>query len=112
MRMVRYFPTSWYGALIENLNDLDADVVFIKNIDNVVPDRLKDETISWKMIIAGKLVELQERTFAYLHKLEQGNCSRSELEEMADFLQKELSVRNMTGLLLMMLHWQNTYIRS
>ena len=85
------FRPAGHGALIENLNDLDADVVFIKNIDNVVPDRLKDETISWKMIIAGKLVELQERAFAYLHKLEQGNCSRSELEEMADFLQKELS---------------------
>ena len=85
------FRPAGHGALIENLNDLDADVVFIKNIDNVVPDRLKDETISWKMIIAGKLVELQERAFAYLHKLEQSNCSRSELEEMADFLQKELS---------------------
>ena len=87
------FRPAGHGALIENLNDLDADVVFIKNIDNVVPDRLKDETISWKMIIAGKLVELQERTFAYLHKLEQGNCSRSELEEMADFLQKRTFLR-------------------
>ena len=67
------FRPAGHGALIENLNDLDAEIVFIKNIDNVVPDRLKDETISWKMIIAGKLVELQERAFAYLHKLEEGN---------------------------------------
>ena len=72
------FRPGGHGALIENLNDLDAEIVFIKNIDNVVPDRLKEETISWKMIIAGKLVTLQERAFAYLHKLEEGNCTHSE----------------------------------
>ena len=85
------FRPAGHGALIENLNDLDAEIVFIKNIDNVVPDRLKEETISWKMIIAGKLVILQERAFAYLHKLEEGNCTHSELEEMLKFLQNDLS---------------------
>ena len=40
------FRPGGHGALIENLNDLDADIVFIKNIDNVVPDRLKDETVA------------------------------------------------------------------
>ena len=85
------FRPGGHGALIENLNDLDADIVFIKNIDNVVPDRLKEETISWKMIIAGKLVALQERAFDYLRKLEKGVCSHTELEEMLNFLQNELS---------------------
>ena len=85
------FRPGGHGALIENLNDLDADIVFIKNIDNVVPDRLKEETISWKMIIAGKLVALQERAFDYLRKLEKENCSHTELEEMLNFLQNELS---------------------
>ncbi len=84
------FRPGGHGALIENLNDLDADVVFIKNIDNVVPDRLKDETVKWKMIIAGKLVSLQERAFAYLHQLEGGTCTRAELVEMVGFLQDEL----------------------
>ena len=85
------FRPGGHGALIENLNDLDADIVFIKNIDNVVPDRLKEETISWKMIIAGKLVALQECAFDYLRKLEKGDCSHTELEEMLNFLQNELS---------------------
>jgi len=85
------FRPGGHGALIENLNDLDADIVFIKNIDNVVPDRLKEETISWKMIIAGKLVALQERAFDYLCKLEKGDCSHTELEEILNFLQNELS---------------------
>lgn len=85
------FRPGGHGALIENLNDLNAEVVFIKNIDNVVPDRLKEETISWKMIIAGKLVGLQKRAFDYLHKLEGNDCTRTELEEMVNFLQNELS---------------------
>ena len=50
-------------TLIENLNDLDADIVFIKNIDNVVPDRLKDETVTYKKLIAGVLVTLQKKAF-------------------------------------------------
>lgn len=51
------FRPAGHGALIENLNELDADIVFIKNIDNVVPDRLKDATVRYKKILAGVLVE-------------------------------------------------------
>ena len=76
--------------MIENLNDLEADIVFIKNIDNVVPDRLKKETIDWKMVIAGKLVELQKQTFDYLHLLDKGDYTRAELEEILSFLQHNL----------------------
>lgn len=52
------FRPGGHGALIENLNDLDADIVFIKNIDNVVPDRLKEDTVTYKKLIAGVLVSL------------------------------------------------------
>ena len=84
------FRPGGHGALIENLNDLEADIVFIKNIDNVVPDRLKKETIDWKMVIAGKLVELQKQTFDYLHLLDKGYYTRAELEEILSFLQHDL----------------------
>ena len=47
------FRPGGHGALIENLNEIDADVIFIKNIDNVVPDRLKPETVVWNQVIAG-----------------------------------------------------------
>ena len=60
------FRPGGHGALIENLNEIDADVVFIKNIDNVVPDRLKDETVTYKQLIAGVLVTLQKQAFDYL----------------------------------------------
>ena len=50
------FRPGGHGALIENLNDLDADIIFIKNIDNVVPDKLKGDTVLYKKLIAGVLV--------------------------------------------------------
>ena len=52
------FRPGGHGALIQNLNDIDADVIFVKNIDNVVPDRLKDDTVTYKQLIAGILVTL------------------------------------------------------
>jgi hypothetical protein len=54
-----------HGALIENLNDLDADLIFVKNIDNVVPDRLKQPTIAYKKALAGVLLKYQEKIFRY-----------------------------------------------
>lgn len=60
------FRPGGHGALIENLNQQDADIVFIKNIDNVVPDRLKKDTIRYKQILAGVLVTEQKRVFEAL----------------------------------------------
>ena len=80
------FRPGGHGALIENLNEIDADVVFIKNIDNVVPDRLKPETVEWKQIIAGVLVTLQQKAFGYLRLLDQG-ATDEQLKEMAAFVQ-------------------------
>jgi len=84
------FRPGGHGALIENLNDLDADVVFIKNIDNVVPDRLKDDTVTYKKLLAGILVSLQTQAFAYLRRLDEGGCAEDELQEMVAFLQEKL----------------------
>lgn len=83
------FRPGGHGALIENLNERDADIVFIKNIDNVVPDRLKADTTTYKQVLAGILVSLQQRAFSYLRLLD-GGCSDDELAEIADFLEKAL----------------------
>lgn len=85
------FRPGGHGALIENLNDLNADVIFIKNIDNVVPDSLKDKTVTYKKLIAGILVDLQKRSFDYLKKLESGAVSKEELNEIAEFCDKKLN---------------------
>lgn len=88
------FRPGGHGALIENLNDIDADIVFIKNIDNVVPDRLKADTVTYKKLIAGLLVELQSQAFAYLKKLDSGKYSMDDLREMLQFVQKRLFCKN------------------
>ena len=87
------FRPGGHGALIENLNEIDADVVFIKNIDNVVPDRLKPDTVEYKQLIAGVLVSLQERAFAYLRKLDTGSYTHEDIEEMIRFVQRDLYCR-------------------
>ncbi len=88
------FRPGGHGALIENLNDLDADIVFIKNIDNVVPDRLKEPTIEFKKVIAGLLVTLQQQTFAYLKELENPSISDAKLLVIAQFCAKRLNNHN------------------
>ena len=88
------FRPGGHGALIENLNDLDADVVFIKNIDNVVPDRLKAETVEYKKLIAGVLVSKQKKAFNYLNLLDSGKYTHAQLEDIIHFLRDELCCRN------------------
>ena len=87
------FRPGGHGALIENLNEIDADVIFIKNIDNVVPDRLKGDTVTYKQVIAGVLVTLQQKAFEYLRLLDAGTYNHDKLEEMIRFVQQDLCCR-------------------
>ncbi|MGI6222812.1 MAG: DUF4301 family protein [Prevotella sp.] len=86
------FRPGGHGALIENLNDLDSDVVFIKNIDNVVPDRLKEDTVTYKKVLAGILVKIQRQVFDYLKKLDSGAFTSNDLSEMLQFVREKLCV--------------------
>ncbi|MBO4613277.1 MAG: DUF4301 family protein [Bacteroidaceae bacterium] len=84
------FRPGGHGALIQNLGDLESDVVFVKNIDNVVPDGLKPVTVTWKQVIAGVLVKAQQQAFDYLRLLDTGNYSHAQIEEMIRFVRHEL----------------------
>ncbi len=87
-----FFRPGGHGALLENLNDLQADLIFVKNIDNVVPDRLKDETIKYKKALAGLLLEHQKQIFDFLNLLEKpDHLTDFQIEEMLQYLEKELS---------------------
>ena len=88
------FRPGGHGALIENLNDIDADIIFIKNIDNVVPDRLKPDTVKYKKLLAGILVNKQKKAYEYLNMLDAGNCTVAQLDEMKAFLQNDLQCLN------------------
>lgn len=87
------FRPAGHGSLIENLNDQDADVIFIKNIDNVTVPRFSQEVATSKKILAGLLLELQAKAFAYAAYLDGENGEKKQLEIIRTFLEEELNVR-------------------
>lgn len=86
------FRPGGHGALIENLNDLGEEIVFIKNIDNIVPERKAEKTITYKKILAGLLLRLQQRTFEYLEMLDEGSVTDDEMEIIIQFAKTELMI--------------------
>lgn len=94
------FRPGGHGALIRNLNDMDKAVVFIKNIDNVVPDSKRDTTVRYKQVLAGYLIELHDTIRRYLQQLNEGDYNRGTLQEMLFFMHDKLSItdRNIDGL--------------
>lgn len=86
------FRPSGHGALIENLNDLDADIIFIKNIDNVVVSKYKNQVSGYKKMIAGLLLELQAKSFEFLNELDNETVGENKLIEIAEFLSNKLNV--------------------
>ncbi len=86
------FRPGGHGALIENLNDLNGDIVFIKNIDNVVPDELKRITHLYKKVIGGYLISLQEKAFDYLHQLDSDIEDDNLLNEIIEFSKNDLLI--------------------
>ncbi len=85
------FRPGGHGALIENLNDIDADIIFVKNIDNVVPDRLKSDTVTYKKVIAGMLIKTRKRIFSYIEKL-QKSADIETINEVKNFLKNKLFI--------------------
>lgn len=88
------FRPGGHGALIENLNDMEAPVVFVKNIDNVVPERLRESTIKYKKVLGGKLMLVHDRLEDYLRVLRSKKYDRATLEEMLEFAENTLCIYN------------------
>lgn len=87
------FRPGGHGALIENLNDREGEIIFIKNIDNVVPDRLKDITYKYKKALGGYLIELREKIVEYLELLEDGDLTETEVKKISQFCNDKLYIR-------------------
>lgn len=85
------FRPGGHGALLENLNRMDGDIVMIKNIDNVVPDHLKDPTVKYKKLLGGVLIEVQEKIYQYTEKLENEELTDALAAEIVQFLSAEVS---------------------
>jgi len=86
------FRPGGHGALINNLNTIDQEIVFIKNIDNVVPDHLKEVTIKYKRIIGGILLNVNRVINSYQSRLVTGDYTDVTIEAIEKFLSKELSI--------------------
>ncbi len=87
------FRPGGHGSLIENLQDLtEYDLIFIKNIDNVAPDRIKGESIKYKKILGSILIRLQREVYKWLRKLEQGGLTQAEYSDSLDFAFNQLNI--------------------
>jgi hypothetical protein len=90
------FRPGGHGALIENLNDLDADIIFIKNIDNVVPDHLKKPTVEFKKAIAGVLLKNLDQLYFYQKELNEKHpvaLDHAFLAAAASFMENTLNTK-------------------
>jgi hypothetical protein len=84
------FRPGGHGALLENLNGIEGDIIFLKNIDNVVPDRLKPATILYKKILGGYLISLQNEIFRYLRLMSKNELDVNTLNELIVFCKRKL----------------------
>ncbi len=85
------FRPGGHGALLENLNEIEGDIIFIKNVDNVVPDHLKDQTYRYKKALAGLLLKTRADVFRLLKRLDEHQ--ESAIEEASTYLKKQLFVQ-------------------
>ena len=86
------FRPGGHGALIENLNDIDATVVFIKNIDNVVPESQRAATVHSKKVLAGTLILAHDKVVEYLRALHEGSRDEQLLSAVVEFLKSTFSI--------------------
>jgi len=84
------FRPGGHGALLQNLNAVGGDIIFLKNIDNVVPDRLKDVTALYKKVLGGYLVQLQNEVFRILNLFSGGEVDDAQLSRIIRFCRERL----------------------
>jgi len=87
------FRPGGHGALLRNLGELNNEIIFVKNIDNVVPDRLKIETNMFKRALCGYLLDIKQTIDRYLKLIDEGKISDSEIENAIKFIEEKLEVK-------------------
>ena len=85
------FRPGGHGALIRNLDTIDSAVVFIKNIDNVVPDSRRGDTLRYKQVIAGYLIGLHDKVAEYTRLIDSREYTEAQLSEVVDFMRSAFS---------------------
>jgi hypothetical protein len=87
-----FFRPGGHGALLKNLNELDEEIIFIKNIDNIVPDRLKSHTFYYKKLLGGYLLFIRDRIFRFLREADKATLPDTEPVQMAEFATEKLMI--------------------
>ncbi|WP_291186220.1 DUF4301 family protein [Gilvibacter sp.] len=101
------FRPAGHGALLENLNEIDADVVFIKNIDNVIAEEYVEEISSYKKMLGGKLLWLQHKIHHYVKELRQEEIDPELVTEVKSFMWNELNIKDVSNSILHLLSLLN-----
>lgn len=105
------FRPAGHGALLENLNEQEADIIFIKNIDNVVPDHLKDETVLYKKALAGILLHYKKQAAYFLKHIQKENATAYMIQKAMRFLRDELNIEHPKGIRFWNLEEKIAYCR-
>lgn len=84
-----FFRPGGHGALIQNLNELNGDLIFIKNIDNVIQNHISEISL-YKKALGGILIEIQEKIFSYLKELESERANKELIDEIVDFAKNKI----------------------
>ena len=86
------FRPGGHGTLLKNLSSLNADFIFIKNVDNIAPEPLLDKILSYKKMLGGLAIQIREEMFAYMRQLENKGISLAQLENIIFFCSKKLNI--------------------
>ncbi len=102
------FRPAGHGALLKNLSRLDADIIFVKNIDNIVPDRLKPTTYMYKKLIGGYLLYLRDHINTFLTDADNHDLSEEQIAEMVKFMRNHMWMKLSDGFSSLALKQQQT----
>lgn len=107
-----YMRPGGHGSLIENLNEQEADLIFIKNIDNVVVSQYEEDVAFYKKMLAGKLLQLQEQSFNYLQIIDGAQLDEQTILEIVHFLQDAFSLKLASDFEKFSTKYQIEYLRE
>jgi hypothetical protein len=79
------FRPGGHGALLKNLNNLDADFIFIKNIDNIVSAHLLMKILPYKKMLGGLALHVQQSIFAILRDLDKSKLTSEKINSIVDY---------------------------
>jgi hypothetical protein len=86
------FRPGGHGALLDNLNKIDADLIFIKNIDNIIPERLCDKIIPYKKMLGGLALQTRDQIFDILKRMEKEKINEEQIELITEYCRDKINI--------------------